>query len=342
MKLYKKAFCVFGLFSFLISTPLFAKKADYIDGEKVEVRAKKVQQLAECGFVRPIRVAGFVTNPPFGWVTMQQESVHTDKMIYINNGYAIDLFTSISKKMNLKVKNVGYLSYQTALRDLRKGKIDVIAGVYFNKNILGVGTNLLFPSFMDNPMVPIFVKGKEKNIKTFEDLKNLKGVVRQEELIYPLIYRQLVPGTNLKQVSGSKKAFEMLLKGDVDYMLTSLYAGEAEVRRFKLVDKITFSNTALINPKLFFAFASSTDCQKLKKLYTAELKNMQKDSANYKQHFISYVDKWGQDFKDEKSLIDMIQKQTISTSAQSLENMAKEDENNVPLDENEIDKQSTK
>ena len=338
MKLFKKRILVSGLLSLLISSPLLAQKSQYIGGETVPTRVKQRQIITECGYIKPIRVGGFVTNPPFGWVTMYKDSTRNGKMVYVNNGYAFDLFKKISDKLNLNVENVGYKSYQTALRDLRKGKIDVVAGVYYNKNILGVGVNLLFPSFMDNPIVPIFVKGKEKQIATFEDLKGLKGIVRQEELIYPLIYQQLIPGTDLKQVSGSKKAFEMLLRGQVDYMLTSLYAGEAEVRRFKLVDQITFSTTALINPKLFFAFASSTDCQKLKKMYKAEIEKMQKNQQAYKQSFISYIDQWGQTFKDEMGLIEQVRERETPSVSNSLNDKINDNKNGISIDNKETAK----
>ena len=130
MKLFKKRILISGLLSLLISTPLFAQKSQYIDGETVAKRVKQKQIITECGYVKPIRVAGFVTNPPFGWVTMYQDNSRNGKMFYVNNGYGFDLFKKISDKLNLKIENVGYKSYQAALKDLRKGKIDVVAGTF--------------------------------------------------------------------------------------------------------------------------------------------------------------------------------------------------------------------
>ena len=134
------------------------------------------------------------------------------------------------------------------------------------------------------------------------DLIGLKGVVRQEEMIYPLVYNQLPQGVQIKQVAGSKTAFQMLMRGDVDYMLTSLYYAEAEVRRFKLIDKVHFPSVALLKPSLFFAFSSVSECHLLQPKFSEALKAMKKDSVAYRKYFVSYIDQWGIDFKDEPQL----------------------------------------
>ncbi len=325
------------LLVFVFSNICYAKKEknEYVEAERqIEVKRKKMCNF-DCGCKRPIRVAGFVTNPPFGWVTTIE---YKGKDKYITNGYGIDLFLKMAEDLDLRTDNVGYSSYQTALKELRRGNIDVIAGVYYNKNNLGVGMDLLFPSFMDNPIIPIYIKGKEKNIKTFADLKGLKGVVRQEEMIYPIVYRQLLPGTRLEQVSGSKRAFKMLLEGKVDYMLTSLYSAEAEIRRFKLVDKIQFSNTALVKPKLFFVFSATSGCQGLKEAFTKKLKKLQADNTSYNQNFISYIDAWGQAFKDEPGLLDISSTNTESESSKDIEKLLTTDQNTVSDEELEAQK----
>lgn len=301
MKLFK-IFLLMGALCCFSVTSYAEKKKGYIEGEEVKKVQIKEKQKISCGYSSPIRVAGFVTNPPFGWVTQEPSRQDEDRLIYVNNGYAYDLFVKMAKNLNFEVQNVGYKSYQDALKDLQRGKIDVVTGVYFNKHNLGVGVNLLYPSFMDNPIVPIFVKGKEKEIKSFSDFEGLKGVVRQEEMIYPIIYRQLPKSVQMQQVSGSKKAFQMLMKGEVDYMLSSLYSAEAEARRFKLLGKLHFSTYALVNPNIFFAFSSVTECQKLKGKFTEELRRLQSDKEGYRKNFIHYIDQWGIDFKDEPAL----------------------------------------
>lgn len=296
------------------------QKGSYAEIEAQKKVQKKVKAEISCGMDQPIRVAGFVTNPPFGWVDIVPGS-GLQKEVYVNRGYAYDLFQSLAVKLQYRVRNIGYTSYLEALKDLRKGKVDVVVGGYYNRSVLGVGINLLTPGYMVNPIIPIFVKGKERPVETFADLQDLKGVVRQEEMIYPLIYTQLPKNFNLQQVSGSRKAFKMLLNNEVDYMLTSLYSAEAEVRRFKIVDEIYFSNKSLAKPELFFLFSSHSDCRQLKRQFAQELSNMQKDKEGYMRNFIQYIDDWGQTFKDDKGLLeeDTDEENRVMDDSQQLE-----------------------
>ncbi len=269
----------------------------------VKKKKKRKKTQIKCGTTNPIRVAGYVTNPPFGWVNLVPATA-LRKAQYTNAGFSYDLFAQLAKNLNLRINNVGYPSYQDALRDLRYGKVDVVVGMYYDKRVMGTGTNLMFPGYFTNPIIPLFVKGKERPIEKWEDLRGLKGVVRQEEMIYSLIYQQLPKDLEIEQINGSKKALLKLLKGEADYMLTSLYAGEAEVRRYKLIDEIYFSPKALVSPELFFIFTSHSDCQALKPQLSAELKKIMADDPTFRAVIEEYIDDWGMRFKDNPSLLE--------------------------------------
>ena len=314
-----------------------APKSDLIveEEQSKNKKKKKVKSDIKCGRTEIMRVAGFVTNPPFGWVNVIPGS-GLKQTQYINAGFSYDLFTQLAKNLNLRISNVGYSSYQDAMRDLRKGRVDVVVGSYYDKRVLGTGVNLMFPGYFTNPIIPIFVKGKERPVQSWEDLQGLKGVVRQEEMIYSLVFQQLPKNLKIEQVSGSKKAFKRLLSGEADYMLTSLYGGEAEVRRFKLVDEIYFSPKALVSPELFFVFSSHTDCRLHKEKLSEELKKVMSDKKTYMDAFIAYVDDWGQRFKDKPSLIEEMRVEQERAKHPELENQNQSDETDFVESEADI------
>lgn len=318
--------CWFGYVQSVIAKQ--TQNIQYAEEEKQAQKTKKrIKNNISCGTQEKMKVAGFVTNPPFGWVNIIPATSFKAEQ-YQNDGFAYDLFSDMAKTLKLKIENVGYTSYQAAMKDLRKGKIDVIVGTYYNKHILGIGTSLLFPSYFSNPIIPLFIKGKEKQVNSFDDLKGLKGVVRQEEMIYPLIYQQLPKEMELKQIAGARNAFKALVTGEADYLLTSLYSGEAEVRRFKLTEDIYFSNKALLVPELFIVFSSHSDCRKLKPLFTEELKKRKADKNAYLKGFITYITKWGERFKNEPSLMEEIKIQ----GTHQKESFEKDNEINLKAD----------
>lgn len=315
-------------------------KQNVVEEEARSNVRKRVSKKVGCGHDHPIQVAGFVTNAPFGWVNVIPAK-GTRAAQYINGGFSYDLFSQMIKDLGLNIKNVGYTSYQEAMRDLRLGKIDVVAGGYFDKRILGTGVNLMFPGYFTNPIIPIFVKGQEKQIRSFDDLRGLRGVVRQEENIYSLIFNQLPKDIQLQQVSGSKKAFTMLMTGEADYILTSLYAGEAEVRRYKLVDDIYFSPQALVSPEMFFIFSSHSDCRLIKKQLEPALKKMKANEKEYMATFISYIDEWGQRFKDTPGLMEELEKAKNNQAvAVSEEGIASDSSDITLLETDSEDKES--
>ncbi len=305
------ALLLIGLCWFGIPTAMAQTKSNqniYVEEETIEERQRHSDRHLICGtYYKPIRVGGLVTNPPFGWVNARKID---NRIFYTNDGFSYELFAKMAKSLDLNIENVGFPSFSEAILALRKGEIDVLAGAYYDRHILGVGTSLLFPGYFKNQIIVIFPKGKEKKVRSYDDLKGLRGVVRQEEMLYSLAYQQL-RDLPIEQVSGARNAFTKLLTGEADYMLSSLYAAEAEVRRFKLVDDISFSDYALTQPELFFVLSVNSRCaNEIRPLFSKMLTEEMKDQNAYFSYFLTFLDAWGDRFRDAPSLLEQIHKKT--------------------------------
>lgn len=279
----------------------------YLEQEVQKKTEKRQKRSGECGYAQPMKVAGFVTNPPFGWVdVIPGDSTRGD--MYFNDGFAYQLFYNMATQLGLKVENKGFTSYHAALTALKKGDIDVLVGSYYDKRTLGVGTSILFPSYIKNPIIVAFKMGKEKEVKSLEDLKGLKGGVRQEEMIYSLLYDSLPEGVQIDQIAGSREAYSRLMLGKIDYLITSLYAAEAEIRRFKITDKIVLTRVPLMEPELFFVFSANTGCRSLKPQFEEQLRKEKENGGYIGSLLFEQVDKWADRFRYEEPLVDVLSK----------------------------------
>ena len=297
-----KVIVFFMLAAFLSALPILVMAqlnrptVRYAEEEVIKQKKYDRRTVYECGDKKPIRVAGFVTNPPFGWMDIiSGNTLNADR--YVNDGFGYQLFLKMANELNFKVEGVGFKSYYDAVTALKTGKIDVLLGAYYDKRVLGVGTSVLFPGYFSNPVVVVFLKGNERPVETFEDLKGLKGVIRQEEGLYSLIYQGLPEGVQIEQVSGARKAYTMLLEGKADYMISSLYAIEAEIRRFKITDKVSITTKPLLSPELFFVFGANSECLILKQRFAEKLTREKQNQGDINQILFKQIDKWIERFR---------------------------------------------
>lgn len=297
-------FLTFLMVTFLLASPVLAKPLQatsskavkYAEEEVILERTFKAQKRLECGDQNPIRVAGYVTNPPFGWMDiLPAEGTIPEK--YINDGFSYQLFVKLATDLGYKTQNVGFKSYYDAVNALKLGKIDVLLSSYYDKRTLGPGTSVLFPGYYSNPIVVVFMKGRDRPVTKLSDLKGLKGIVRQEEMLYSLFYQTIPADVKIEQVVGARKAYTMLLKGQADFLITSLPAAEAETRRFKVIEQLTFTQTPLLQPEMFFVFAGNSKCLSLKKEFSEAIEKEKNTAGAINSLLFQQIDKWIERFR---------------------------------------------
>ncbi|MGN0919887.1 MAG: substrate-binding periplasmic protein [Alphaproteobacteria bacterium] len=254
-----------------------------------------------CGYTRPLIVAGMIGNPPFGWVERHDERSSKDLESYGLGRLVLD---KLRDKLGISYKSTGFLSYNRAIAALKRGDIDLLLAAYYRPQDLGTGTTILTPGYFRNVFTVYFKKGKEIPITSLTDLDGWKGIVRREENIYPLMHQKLPRGVDLTQVSSAKRAFEMLMNGEADYLIGSPYAVEAELRRYKLNEDIVSSFQVLLDSNLFFVFTTNSDCWKLKEKFAAALQEEDFSAPKIEEMAHQLIDEWGEKFRDEPGLIE--------------------------------------
>jgi len=223
-----------------------------------------------CGRSFPIKIATFPSNPPFGWSKRVKDK--DGRPAYTSEGYGFDVFQALAKDLNYQITPVGFTNYEHALNALITGEVDVLAGVYYNPAMLSSSLNIMMPAYFLNPVTIYFRADNPISARKLEELTPYKGIIRQEEALYPVLFEQLPKNLDLTPISGSEAAFEAILTGKADYLLGSMYALESEKNRLKLDNLIDHNSHILVNYGLFFAFSPVSQCRKLQPEFSEKLR----------------------------------------------------------------------
>ncbi|MBQ4472092.1 MAG: transporter substrate-binding domain-containing protein [Alphaproteobacteria bacterium] len=271
-----------------------------VDEEKEVVKERK-RVVAECAYIRPMRVATFVSNPPFGWV--ERTTINGTEAL-VSYGAGVRIFEELAKKLGWRYIKTGYTSQTRAINALKRGELDLLIGVY-TPNSLSTGTRgtlPVYPSFFQNVFTVYFVKDREFPVTSFESLEGKRGLIRHEENIYPLFSSHKTADMNLMQVNTAKKAFEMLLNDEADYLIGSPYSIEAELRRYKLHETIVSGDIVMLDANMFFVLTTNTDCFRLRDMLSSELSEYVKDQSHINDIIRTEIDNWGERFREDKEL----------------------------------------
>ena len=188
-------------------------------------------------------VVGFKNYPPFSWVELDLSD--TAKTSYNYKGFIFDsVKTSLNDMKIQKINNLVMDSVQQIQKAVLHGKTDMFFMSYYVDEAKS-GADYIYPAYFGNPFVVVSRASKKIEVDDISGLKGLKGVIRREEEIEALISGLLPTDTKMEVVDGAETAFRKLLSGDVDFMITSPYAAEAEVRRFKIKNKVHFGKKVL-------------------------------------------------------------------------------------------------
>lgn len=299
MKTSVKMICM-CLTGVMMAYGAWAQSSRYIEQQKKEVQ-QVVEKKKICNITYPIRIATSATNPPFGWTEAEWDKTK-QKDKYLAKGYSIDLLSDLFKSLDIWANPVAFTNDTDALNGLENNQVDVFIGAYYDPRYRKMGYTYIIPSYFQNVVALIFMKGKEKEITSFQDLKGLKGVVRSDELFYTYVRPSLPPGIHIEEVSSSREAFMRLISGQADYLLGSPYSAEAEARRFKLNTKIKMVKTPLPAQEMFIVFGKNAPCRAAIPELVKKMKEHQQHRVEETQKLISYINTWGQRFKHEPGL----------------------------------------
>ena len=145
-----------------LSVSVFAQSSGYQE-ETVQRLAPKKQRFLVCGSVEnPIRVAGYMNYPPFGWKETRQMQgrgglLEKEKTITDYFGIGAQLFDKFAKEKNLTYTFINMANFDEAKYALSKGYVDILLGDYYDGNNYSK-INYFYPGYIVNPIVIVIRK----------------------------------------------------------------------------------------------------------------------------------------------------------------------------------------
>ena len=299
----------------------FAQTGGYQE-QSVQREILQPQRFLLCGSAEnPIRLAGYMNYPPFGWKESYRMEgrgglLEKDKIITNYFGIGMQLFDKFAKENKLYYSYVNMLNFDEAKYALTKGYFDVLLNNYFESNSYSTMA-YFYPAYIANPIIIVVRKTEtaEKVPETLEELKGKKGLVRAEENLFDMIYSSLPAEVSLEKVNGARRAFQALLRKEVDFLIMSQLAYETEIRRFKIKDYLTTSTNPFISPFVFFSYAKGNPCAEfIKDAFEKKLQEYTADKDYMRSVLSSQLITWENKFINEKSLmyeIDVVKEEKV-------------------------------
>ena len=251
----------------------------------------------------PFSIVGIKNYPPFSWIEVkgdENQDPKYKKQEY--KGLILDLVKETANELQIvDMKNIVFDDFQQIQKAMLRGNAAFSFVTYYVDEAKS-GQDYVYPAYFGNPFIVVSRNTKVIEVRDLSELKGLKGLIRREEIIEPLIRGSLPTDTKLEVVDGAETAFRKLLSGEVDFMLTSRYAADAESRRFKIQDKLHFGNTALRHIKYFVSFSKLSSCRVHKKTFEEKFKEKIKNKAAIEMLLQKHIMLWVEKFRDDPPL----------------------------------------
>ncbi len=237
---------------FLLSIIFIMESAS---AQMVEIKKEKNRIKQE------LKIATFLDYPPFGYYA---DPPYRDSFSTVFD----PIIQQYAEKQNFEVNYIITKNYSTLVRDVRRGEIDMLLGMY-HETPMYMGLEYVFPAAVNNPIVVIMLPQRINEVKSRADLKKLQGAMSSHEHLSEHVVQQLKQ-YNVKRFDKTLDMYELLFAGKVDYIIGSRYFSMIEAMKLGIYDKISFSKQAIWDMPLFIGISKMSPHKKLlSKTFTA-------------------------------------------------------------------------
>ncbi|MBP5215579.1 MAG: transporter substrate-binding domain-containing protein [Alphaproteobacteria bacterium] len=200
-----------------------------------------------------LNVVGLPDFPPFS------EYIKNDRDAYILKSAFLQPLIHAAQRNDIKMKTADLKDtpdLKMLLLGMKSGDYHVFIGTYSDTKMFA-GLEILYPAVISNPVHLITLPETQEQIKTYADLKNLRGIASKSEYFSDFVLRKFKE-LNITYVDNSLEAYEKLIIGEADYMMGGLYYNKIAASQYGVSDFIAYSKKPLFKIPLFLSLSKET------------------------------------------------------------------------------------
>ncbi len=191
-----------------------------------------------------IKVTGFDNYYPYGDFDNYNKKFNSVLKDFIEEFSNQSNYTTVYVPVEGKYDDL----IRNSSRGAREGA-DIVLGIYSDTGIYN-SLKFIYPAAIDNPIHLAMRANQVLNITSINDLKKLKGAIHKNEHFSDYV-KESLSEYNIEYIDNSYDLYGKLIKGEVDYILTSIYFGLIETSKLGLRSHVAFSNKSIWTMPLF-------------------------------------------------------------------------------------------
>ncbi|MNG87048.1 L-cystine-binding protein TcyA precursor [compost metagenome] len=200
---------------------------------------------------RHLTATGNPEYPPYLWRDPQDPQ----KLIGAN----VDLLKQLGRELGLEVDVVYTGPWSRAQEEVRKGRIDLLAGYFLTQSRQQL-MDFVSPPFLHTPSVVWVRQDSAFAYRDWPDLRGRKGGTLVNNSHGQQFDDYATANLTLEAVPGVKQAFEKLILGRSDYVVYEQYPGMALARTLGIETKLKVLEPAVSSEGLYLALSHASAC----------------------------------------------------------------------------------
>ena len=148
------------------------------------------------------------------------------------------------------------MSYEDTIREAGKGEADVILGMYAETSLYA-DLKFIYPAAIDNPIHLVMLPSKMGTVRSVQDLKNLKGAIHSKER-FSDYFNDKLQAFQIEYVDNSYDLYGKLIRGEIDYIFTSVYFGTIETAKLGIRHQVAFSKQSIWTMPVFIGISKAS------------------------------------------------------------------------------------